>query len=228
MANLSIGHLTTDKESKISTTPVTDGRVIFSEKNGLQFVDYNSKRHTLGNVLHGIYNGTAFLDFSTSTISEILTALKNSTVPDGQMITTGSMYQYRIIKNYRILAMPNRNGIDVAASSRGYLINIPKRTTSDTITIDAIVSINNTTNGNKTFFLKIANDGTITAASSGDVDGDFNASTCNVTVTREGTLYWIGASVKSYLKIVSFSVSINGTITNDVEGFYVAGISAIV
>ena len=91
---------------------------------------------------------------------------------------------------------------------------------------EALVSINNSTNGNKTFFLTISNAGTITTASSGDIDGEFNSSTCDVTVARYGTMYWIGAKVKSILKVVSYSVTINGTVSNDAEGFYIAGIAS--
>lgn len=227
MANLKIGHLSKSDESKISAIAVKDGQVIFSEKNGVQFVDYKSARHTLGSVLHGIYNNTSFLDFSTSTVANILAALKVSDVPDGQLVKIGeSIYSYRVIGSHRMLVKQNKDSVEVAASSYGYIINIPNRTDSDTVTIEALVSINNSTNGNKTFFLTISNAGTITTASSGDIDGDFNSSTCDVTVARYGTMYWIGAKVKSILKVVSYSVTINGTVSNDAEGFYIAGIAS--
>ena len=221
MANLTIGHLSKSDESKLSAIPVKEGQVIYSEKNGVQFVDYASTRHTLGSVLYGIYNGTTFLDFSTATKTDILTALGASSVPDGQLINIGkSICNYRIIGSTSMLAKNNKDSIELDASSYGYVINIPNLTDTDIVTIDLLVSINNTSNGNKTFLLSISNDGTITAASSMDVDGDFDSSTCDVLVNKSGTMYLIGAKVKSVIKIASYSVSINGTVSNDAEGFY--------
>ena len=225
MADLLIGHLLTSDESKISTLAVKEGQVINSEKGGLQFIDYAGARHTLGNVLHGIYNKTSFINFSATTVANCLAALKDSKVPDGQMVNVGEViYQYRVIGSHRLLTKPNKTSMEVDTGTPGYIIYLPKRKDSDTVTIDLLVSVNNTTHGDKTFLLKIANDATIVTASSADIDGDFDSSTCDVSVSKYGSMYWIGVKSKSVLKVISYSVAINGTTVNDSEGFYVASI----
>lgn len=87
MGNLNIGHLKTADSAKISTIPVKEGNVIYSEGPGMQFVDFNSKRHAYGSVLSGVYNGSTYVDFNDATIAEIFTALLNNNTQSGQIVT---------------------------------------------------------------------------------------------------------------------------------------------
>lgn len=224
MGLLKIGHLLKNDESKISSVSVNEGQVIFSEKSGMQFVDYGSKRHTIGSVLSGIYNNSSLLEFSTDKITDCLSVLAVNEIPDGQLVSfKGVVYQYRIIDKYRLLTKINKTSTEVNTGDTGYVIYFPNYNSSDSVTIDLLISINNSTNGDKTFLLRIEND-TLVTASCNDIDGDFNLDTCSVVINKGGPMYRIGASEKSIIKIISYSVTINGTTTNDTEGCYVAGI----
>ena len=70
MSEFRPGHLSTSDESKIDNLKVVNGRTIYSEKSGLQFVDYADKRHTYGPILTCIFNDTGYVDFTTSTIDD--------------------------------------------------------------------------------------------------------------------------------------------------------------
>ena len=46
MSNFVPGHLDKNSEAKINNVNVVNGQVIYSEKSGMQFIDYADKRHT--------------------------------------------------------------------------------------------------------------------------------------------------------------------------------------
>ena len=216
------GHLDKNSEAKINNTAVANGQVIYSEKSGHQFIDYAGKRHTYGSVLAGVYNDTGYVDFTTSTISDSLDAIKtNSFVVDGQMVKiANSVYKYRKIGDNHLIVKVDESNVDVDASTVGFVVYLPEFATGDLVSIDFLVSVSNDSNANKLFFVKVV-DNEIDLTACKDFDGQFDSSTFDLTVAHNGNgIFTISANIASTLKVVSYSVTSSGSTKN--EGLYVA------
>lgn len=215
------GHLDANSESKINNVVVETGNVIYSEKSGMQFIDYADKRHTYGSVLTGVYNDTGFVDFTTSTLENSLSAIKsNGFVVDGQIIKVGNLiYKYRKIGDNNFIIKEDESNIDVKESKAGFIVYLPEFVSGDLVDINFLLSLSNETNANKVFLVKIV-DNAIDLASCKDLDGTFNSVTFDLTVRHNNAgLFIISANIASTLKIVSYSVSSSGSSKN--EGLYV-------
>ena len=216
------GHLDKNSESKINATQVVNGQVIYSEKSGHQFIDYADKRHTYGSVLSGVYNDTGYKDFTTSTLSGSLEAIKsNGFVADGQIIKVdNSIYKYRKIGDNNLIIKVDESNVHVEQSKVGFVVYIPGFVTGDLVNIDFLVSISNETNTNKLFLVKVVNN-EVDLTTCQDLDGTFDSSTFDLTVAHNGSgIFKISANIASTLKVVSYSVSSSGSSKN--EGLYVA------
>lgn len=222
MSNLlKIGHLAQSQESLISSIPVKEAQVVYSENSGMQFIDYANKRHTYGSVLSGIYNDT-FVDFGSIGVDAILTAIKtNGLVNNGQLIKSGNKaYQYRKINSNNFIAKLDDCGIDMQASKAGYAIYIPGFVSGDYIDIDLLISVYNETQGDKLFFVKVENN-VVDLTACEDMDGTFDSSTFPITISHNGSgLFTISVSTASIVKVVSYTVSSTGSSSN--EAFYIA------
>lgn len=220
--NFTPGHLTKDSEGKINNVLVKNGNLIYSEKSGLQFIDYADKRHTYGSVLTGVYNDTAFVDFTTSTLETSLEAIKsNGFVVDGQIIKVGNLiYKYRKIgDNNFIIKMDESTNVDINDSKAGFIVYLPEFVSGDMVDINFLVSVFNKTNTTKVFLVKIVNN-EIDLASCQDLDGMFDAANFDLTITHnDAGLFVITSNIASTLKVVSYSVSSSGSSKN--EGLYV-------
>ena len=222
MGYLIPGHLDKDSESKINNVSVANGQFIFSEKSGVQFVDFNDKRHTYGSVLTGIYNDSGYVDFTTSTLNDSLQAIKtNQLINDGQIIKVGDLiYKYRKINNKNFIIKVDESNIDVDQGKVGFIVYLPEFVDGDMVNINFLISISNETNSNKVFLVKVINN-TIDMTLCQDLDGTFNSDTFDISITHKGSgLFSVSTSVASTLKIVSYSVSSSGSAKN--EGLYVA------
>lgn len=216
------GHLDKNSEVKIGSTTVSNGQVIFSEKSGLQFIDYADKRHTYGSVLSGVYNNTGYIDFATSTLADSLVAIKtNGLVVDGQIIKVdNSIYKYRKIGDNNLIIKIDESNVDVEQSKVGFIVYLPDFTQGDLVSIDFLVSLSNETYTNKIFLVKVVNN-VIDLTACQDLDGTFDSNTFDLNVAHNGSgLFTISATVASTLKVVSYSVSSSGSTKN--EGLYVA------
>lgn len=216
------GHLDKNSESKINSTAVNNGQVIYSEKSGHQFIDYAGKRHTYGSVLAGVYNDAGYVDFTTSTINDSLAAIKsNGFVADGQIIKiANSVYKYRKIGDNNFVVKLDESNVEVDASTVGFVVYLPEFATGDLVSIDFLVSITNDTNANKLFLVKVV-DNEIDLNACRDLDGQFDSSTFDLTVAHNGSgIFTISANIASTLKVVSYSVTSSGSVKN--EGLYVA------
>ena len=223
MSNFVPGHLDKDSESKINDLEIKTGQMIYSEKSGLQFVDYKDKRHTYGPVLAGIYNeGSGYVDFTVSTLNDSLNAIKNNgLVIDGQIVKVGNLiYKYRKIGNNHFITKIEESSVDIEESKVGFMVYFPEFAEEDSIDIDMLVSVYNEANSNKIFLIKIV-DNNIDLASCQDLDGAFDSSTFDLSVVHNGSgLFTVSATIASTLKVISFSVSSSGSNKN--EGIYVA------
>lgn len=223
MSNFVPGHLDKDSESKISNIAVATGQVIYSEKSGLQFVDYGDRRHTHGQVLTGVYNqDTGFVDFTNSTLNDSLSAIKsNGLVIDGQIIKVGNLiYKYRKIGDNNFITKIEESSVDIEESKVGFVVYLPEFATDDLVDIDLLVSVYNETNSNKIFLVKVI-DNVISLESCRDLDGVFDSNTFDLSINHNGSgLFTVTATKASTLKVISFSVSSSGSNKN--EGIYVA------
>ena len=222
MSNFVPGHLDKESESKINNVDVVNGQVIYSEKSGLQFIDYADIRHTYGSVLAGVYNTTGYVDFTTSTLNNALQAIKtNGLVVDGQIVKIGnSVYKYRKIANNHFIIKFDESNVNVEQSKVGFVVYIPEFVTGDLVSIDFLISLSNETNTNKIFLVKLVNN-TVDLTLCKDLDGTFDSSKFDLSVTHKGSgLFAISANTASTLKVVSYSVSSSGSTKN--EGLYVA------
>ena len=217
-----IGHIGKDYESMINNAAVTNGQVIFSEKSGLQFIDYADKRHTYGSVLTGVYNDTAYVDFSTLPLSDSLDAIiANELVVDGQIIKVDNLiYKYRKIGDNNFIVKTDESNVNVEATKTGYIIYFPEFTTGDLISMDLLVSITNEVNTSKLFLVKVVdNDIDLTACQ--DFDGTFDESTFDLIITHNGDgIFALSTVFDGTLKVVSYSATSTGSNKN--EGLYVA------
>lgn len=216
------GHLNKDSENKINNVEVVTGQVIYSEKSGLQFIDYADRRHTYGSVLAGVYNTTGYVDFTTSTLNNSLQAIKsNGFVVDGQIVKIGDIvYKYRKIGNNHFIIKIDESGVDVDQSKVGFVVYIPEFSNGDLVSIDFLVSLTNETHTNKVFLVKVINN-SIDLTLCKDLDGTFDSNNFDLSVVHNGSgLFTISANVASSLKVVSYSVSSSGSTKN--EGLYVA------
>ena len=214
------GHLNITDESKIGNLKVVNGRTIYSEKSGLQFVDYADKRHTYGPILTCIYNDAGYVDFTTSTLDGSLDAIKEyGFVVDGQIIKVDGLYKYRKIGDNNLIVKIDESNIDMEESKVGFVIYLPEYAEGDLVDIDLLLSLYNETNGIKLFLVKIV-ENEISLSQCQDMDGTFDSSTFNLSVTHNGSgLFMITAAIASSLKVVSYSVSSSGSSKN--EGLYV-------
>lgn len=220
--NLLIGHLSKDQESKMKTTSVADGQIIYSEKTGMHHVDYNGKRHTYGNIISGLQTTeSGYIDFETSTLTAALNAIKsNGFINDGQIVKiAGDLYQYRNILTKYFLVKHESTSIKTTVNKTAYAIYLPNYASGNQVNIDLVISINNTTHGDKLFLVKIVNNA-LNLSVCEDLDGAFDSTTFDLTVTATNGLFEFKTKVASELKIVSYSVSSNGDSSN--EGIYIA------
>lgn len=216
------GHLDKNSESKINDAAVVNGQVIYSEKSGLQFIDYADTRHTYGAVLTGVFNGTSFVDFSASTLDAVIQAIKNNGfVCDGQVIKVGNLiYKYRKIGDNNFIIKIDESNVDVEQSKVGFVVYLPEFATGDLVSINFLISLSNETNANKLFLVKVV-DNAIDLTSCQDLDGAFDSSTFDLTLAHNGSgLFTISANIASTLRVVSYSLSSSGSAKN--EGLYVA------
>lgn len=216
------GHLDKNSEAKIGTTAVVNGQVIFSEKSGHQFIDYANKRHTYGSVLAGVYNDSGYVDFTASTLSDSLNAIKtNGFVADGQVIKVdNSVYKYRKIGDNNLIVKLDESNVDVEANKAGFVVYLPEFATGDSVSMDLLVSLSNETNSNKIFLVKVV-DNVVDLTACKDLDGTFDSSTFDLTVAHNGSgIFTISTNIASTLKVVSYSVTSSGSAKN--EGLYVA------
>lgn len=220
MSEFKPGHLRVSDEAKIGNLKVVNGRTIYSEKSGLQFVDYADKRHTYGPILTCIYNDTGYVDFTTSTLDESLEAIKsNGFVVDGQIIKVDGLYRYRKIGDNNLIIKIDESNVDIDESKIGFVIHLPEFVTGDKVNIDLLLSVYNETNGTKIFLVKIV-DGVIDLTQCRDLDGAFDSNTFDLSVSDNGSgMFTIAANIASSLKVVSYSVSSSGSSKN--EGLYV-------
>lgn len=220
MSEFKPGHLTTSDEAKIAKLKVVNGRTIYSEKSGLQFVDYADKRHTYGPILTCIYNDTGYVDFTTSTLDESLAAIKsNGFVVDGQIIKVDGLYKYRKIGDNNLIIKMDESNVDIEESKVGFVIYLPEFVSGDKVNIDLLLSVYNETNGTKIFLVKVV-DNVIDLTQCRDLDGAFDSSTFDLSVSDNGSgVFTIAANIASSLKVVSYSVSSSGSSKN--EGLYV-------
>lgn len=222
MSDFRPGHLNKESESKISSISVAEGQIIYSEKSGMQFIDYADSRHTYGSVLAGVYNDTGFVDFTTSTLNDSLQAIKNNGfVIDGQIVKVGNViYKYRKIGDNNFIIKVDESNVDIEQSKTGFVVYLPGFTSGDLVSINFLVSISNETNANKVFLVKVI-DNTIDMTLCKDLDGEFDSNTFDLTVAHNGSgLFTISANIASTLKVISYSVSSSGSAAN--EGLYVA------
>ncbi len=220
-SQLLIGHLLKDQESKIKSTAVNEGQIIYSEKTGMQHVDYNGKRHTYGSIISGLQTESSYIDFETSTLTAALNAIKsNGFINDGQIVKiAGDLYQYRNILTKHFLVKHESTSIKTTVNKTAYIIYLPNYASGNQVNIDLVISINNATHGDKLFFVKIVNN-TLNLSVCEDLDGAFDSTTFDLTVTATNGLFEFQTKVASELKIVSYSVSSNEDSSN--EGIYIA------
>ena len=219
--NFTPGHLTSSSENKINDIAVQTGNVIYSEKNGLQFVDYADKRHTYGSVLSGVFNNNAFVDFTISTLDNSLEAIKNNGfVSDGQIIKVGNLiYKYRKIGNNNFIIKIDESNVDVEASKTGFVVYVPEFVSGDLVDINFLISVSDTANNSKVYLVKVI-DNEIDLNSCQDIDGVFDSTTFNLTVTHNGSgIFVIKATTDAKLRIISYSLLSSGSPKN--EGLYV-------
>ena len=217
-----IGHLDKNSEAKISDVTVANGQIIHSEKSGMQFIDFADKRHTYGSVLTGVYNDSGYIDFTTSTLSGSLNAIKtNGFIVDGQIVKVdNSIYKYRKIGDNNLLVKLDESNVEVEQSKVGFVVHVPGFVEGDLVNIDFLVSLSNDTNSNKLFLVKVINN-VIDLTACQDFDGTFNSNTFDLIIAHNGSgLFTISATVASTLKVVSYSVTSSGSNKN--EGLYVA------
>lgn len=220
MSEFKPGHLSTSDESKIGNLKVVNGRTIYSEKSGLQFVDYADKRHTYGPILTCIFNDTGYVDFTQSTLNDSLAAIKaNGFVVDGQIIKVDGLYKYRKIGDNNLITKIDESNVDIDESKVGFVIYLSEYETDDLVNMDLLLSVYNETNGIKLFLVKII-DNEIDMTKCQDMDGTFNPDTFSLSIAHNGSgLFTLTANTASSLKVVSYSVSSSGSSKN--EGLYV-------
>lgn len=218
---LLIGHLTKSQESKIKTRAVSDGQIIYSEKTGMQHIDYDGKRHTYGSIISGVQSESGYIDFETSTLTAALNAIKsNGFINDGQIVKiAGDLYQYRNIGTKHFIVKHESTSIKTSVNKTAYIIYLPNYTSGNQVNIDLVISINNTTHGDKLFLVKIVNNA-LSLSVCEDLDGVFDSTVFDLSVTTTNGLFEFKTKVASELKIVSYSVSSNGDSSN--EGLYIA------
>lgn len=221
MADLKFGHLAKDQASLISSIPVKDGQVIYSEGHNMQFVDYLNKRHTYGSVISGIYNDSGYVNFNGLDLPSILTAIKlNGNMNDGQLITAdNSIYIYKNINDKNLLIKINDTENLVNANDIGYAIHLSEYTDGDSVDMDVLISIYNEVHGDRLFLIKVE-DGTINYAKCEDLNGVFDQANLDLLLTNVNGLFTFTLTQNSKFKVVSYSISSSGSSTND--GFYVA------
>ena len=221
MADLKLGHLAKDQASLISSIPVKDGQVIYSEGHNMQFVDYLNKRHTYGSVISGIYNDSGYVDFNGLDLPSILTTIKlNGNMNDGQLITAdNSIYIYKNINDKNLLIKINDTENLVNANDIGYAIHLSEYTDGDSVDMDVLISIYNEVHGDRLFLIKVE-DSTINYAKCEDLNGVFDQANLDLLLTNVNGLFTFTLTQNSKFKVVSYSISSSGSSTND--GFYVA------
>ena len=219
--NFKPGHLDKNSQSKINNVQVANGTVVYSEKSGLQFIDYADTRHTYGSVLSGIYNPNGFVDFTTSSLNEAVLAIKtNGLVTDGQLIKVGNtIYRYRYINDAHLITTVDKDELDVQAEKIGYIIHLPEYNEGDVIDIDLLVSITSEENGHKMYLIKVI-DNVLDLSSCKDLDGILNQDTFDLSIQQNGNIFTITVANASTLKVVSYSLSSSGSSKN--EGLYIA------
>lgn len=224
---LAPGHLDKNSESKINDTAVVNGQVIYSEKSGLQFIDYADKRHTYGSVLTGVYNNsTGFVDFSTTTLGNALDAIKtNGLVNDGQNVKIGNnIYQYRCITSNKesLITKIDESQIYVEEEQIGYIIYLPEHKSGDLVNVDILMSITNEEFGTKLMLVKIVNN-SVKSALCQDLDGVFDYETAGFYIEYDSSgLFLITVAAESTFKVISYTVNSSGSSKS--EGLYVAAI----
>lgn len=225
--DLKYGYLKESDAGLIDSIDITNGQVINSEKHGIQFIDFNNKRHSYsyGTVLSGMYSDTdGYVDFNEFPVAYIINAIKidpSISIKDGQIIKCeNTLYQYRKIENKNFIIKMNDDYIDTIISRISYAIYLPEYNSGDEVNIDILLTISNSTHGDKLFLIKIINN-TIDLTRCEDMDGTFDSSTFDISVTHDTTnkLFAISTDIESKLKVISYSVSSSGSSQN--EGFYV-------
>lgn len=216
-----IGHLSKEQASKLSSIPIGAGQIIYNEKDGTQFVDYNNKRHSYGSVVSGIFNGSSYVNFSTSNLTTVINTIKASdSVIDGQLINVNnSIYMYKKINNKNFIVKVNDTQNLVNANTLGYAIYLPEYKSGDKVNIDLLVSISNDVYGEKVFLVKVENN-SINFDTCLDLEGDFNPGSLAITLVNDNGLFGFTSTLNSRIRIISYSVTSSGSAIN--EGFYIA------
>lgn len=220
------GYLDQNSESKIGSTSVVNGQVIYSEKSGLQFIDYADKRHTYGSVLTGIYNTTGFVNFATATLDEALAAIKaNGMVVDGQNLKIGdTIYKYRCITDNKesLIVRIDESHADIEEEQIGYVLYLPEHAEGDLVDVDLLMSVTNEEFGTKLMLVKII-DNSVNSASCKDLDGTFDYGESGIYIEYDPSgLFLITVAAGSTFKVISYTVKSSGSSKS--EGLYVAAI----
>lgn len=216
-----IGHLSKEQASVLPVIPIDNGQVIYNEKDGMQFVDYVNKRHAYGSIVSGIFNGSSYIDFTTSDLATVIGAIKtNANVTDGQLINVNdSIYMYKKINDKNFIVKVNDTQNLVSANTLGYAIYLPEYKSGDRVNIDLLISISNDVYKEKVFLVKVENN-SINFDSCLDLEGSFNPGSLAITLVNDNGLFGFTSTLNSRIRVISYSVTSTGSSIN--EGFYIA------
>ena len=208
---LKIGHLGKADAAKISTVPVVEGQVIFSEGHNVQFADFDGKRHAYGDIISGVYNDS-YIDFNDGYITwdDTLNAIKtNGNVKDGQKLKiANTIMVYRKIGQYNFISLDDINPGSVPyIISYGGSYNIAHKTT--------VLFMDNINKQLYILTINVASNGTI-QISCEDLNGTVTDLSSLVAVTLTGYILQIKPQNSHVFDIVSFSDSNIPSLT----GFY--------
>lgn len=195
MSNLQIGHLKTADASKISSKPVAEGKVIYSEGPAMQFVDFAGKRHSYGSVLSGIYDNIEkkYIDFSTADEPTILKALYNNGVPSGQLLIIGvKQANYQKIQGFGYLKY-----IDDNLNSKYFISCNTTITSSDKLYFVIFGAVGSTSSN--LYYITVTGSAITSAV---DLDGNDVSSIFTISSTKD--LFAI-SSTQVQFKIISAS-----------------------
>jgi hypothetical protein len=218
-----MGHLDKTKESVIKDIPVKEGRVVYSEKSGMQFVDFAGERHTYGSILSGIYtNNYGFIDFTDAELRDIVNTIKdNGFVVDGQIVKAGNtVYQYRKVRDKNFIVKMNQTGIVMNKFKIGYAVYLPDFVEGDLVNIDFLIAIDNDVHEDKVFYVRVENN-ELDVSQCDDMNAIFNPNEFDISIIHDGNgLFTLSTTIPSTMNIISCTVNSSGSSIH--EEFYIA------
>ena len=222
MSNLKIGHLEEAKKSLINDIPVQEGTIVYTDKSGMQFVDFAGDRHTYGSILSGIYsNKYGFLDFANANLKDVIDAIKdNGFVVDGQIIRAGNtVYQYRKVREKHYIIKLNQTGIVMDEFKIRYAVYLPEFVQGDKVAIDLLIANDNNVYDNKVYYVKIE-DNDLDVSQCDDMNDIFNPDEFDISVIHDGNgLFTLSTTITSTMNIISCTVNSTGSSIH--EEFYI-------